>query len=91
MMLLRRTTTAAMRRTQRRHLGYVELERDVVAPQHLAEYRAMLAAHAPQRKRLDKGYLGSFGVDVGRASSVYHLSVFEDYDERDAREATETR
>ena len=48
MMLLRRTTTAAIRRiSQRRHLGYVELERDVVAPQHLAEYRAMLAAHAP--------------------------------------------
>ena len=89
MMLLRRTTTAAMRRTQRRHLGYVELERDVVAPQHLAEYRAMLAAHAPTRHKVDKGYLGSFGVDVGRASSVYHLSVFEDYDQRDAREATE--
>ena len=49
----------------------------------------MLAAHAPTRHKLDKGYLGSFGVDVGRASSVYHLSVFEDYDERDAREATE--
>ena len=49
----------------------------------------MLAAHAPKRKSLDKGYLGSFGVDVGRASSIYHLSVFEDYDQRDAREATE--
>ena len=54
-MLLRRTTAAARRISQRRHLGYVELERDVVAPQHLAEYRAMLAQKLVANVTYDTG------------------------------------
>lgn len=88
MMLLRRSTTALRRATTRRHLGYVELETDNVSPKILSAYCARVAAHAPTRKEIDAGYLGSFNVDVGRATSVYHLSTFEDYDARDRREAT---
>ena len=73
----------------RRGFAFVEIEHDRCAPAAVGRYQSRVAAHAASRKAVDAGYLGSFGVAVGRTSSVYHLSTVADYDARDAREALE--
>jgi len=89
MLLARTALRGARARPAARALSmFVELERDVVTPKWLNAYQRAVAEHAPARQALDSNYLGSFGVAVGRTSSVYHLSRFADYDARDAREAT---
>ena len=83
---LRRAAPATL--IARRSL-FVEIERDVVRPAALAAYKARVAAHGAARGALDEGYRASFGVAVGRTSSVYHLGTVADYDARDGRDAAE--